>query len=135
MVMVMVMVMVGVSIENISHQALDFSHLSWTSLPSSLLPQSLLQVSPPSKSLSPILSSLPSPVSPSPVSPINNFSLRQLKLDGLPLTCDCSLLWLWEVIFTISSSMVSPNHNPYNPCNPDLTKHRHHGCPHPGPAA
>merc|ERR1719266_873104 len=44
-------------------QALDFSHLSWTSLPSSLLPQSLLQ----------------------------------LKLDGLPLTCDCSLLWLWEV--------------------------------------
>jgi len=44
-------------------QALDFSHLSWTSLSASLLPPSLLQ----------------------------------LKLDGLPLTCDCSLLWLWEV--------------------------------------
>merc|ERR1719192_2352295 len=27
-------------------QALDFSHLSWTSLPSSLLPQSLLQLKP-----------------------------------------------------------------------------------------
>jgi len=24
-------------------------------------------------------------------------SLKEIKLDGLPLTCDCSLLWLWEV--------------------------------------
>ena len=34
-------------------------------------------------------------------------SLKEIKLDGLPLTCDCSLLWLWEVKMVIILLLIT----------------------------